>query len=158
MKDVQKVLDEMMVQTMKETEQQHTEGDSDVSFTEKVEEVIIKEPKEDKENKEEKVNAGKEKVEEISKKVKPNDSETDTDNIRVRFFIILELSETILSIFRYNFIFSLLLMNPILLQVPLTVPVELLILKVMMTVVLLHLLLPLKLIVKIYQAVRFPNS
>ncbi|XP_056640755.1 calcineurin-binding protein cabin-1-like isoform X2 [Diorhabda sublineata] len=41
--DVQKVLDEMMLQTMKETEENGNEMDSDVSGTEKVEEVTLKE-------------------------------------------------------------------------------------------------------------------
>lgn len=41
--DVQKVLDEMMMQTMKETEENGNEMDSDVSGTEKVEEVTLKE-------------------------------------------------------------------------------------------------------------------
>lgn len=36
------MLDEMMVQTMKETEQQQNEMDSDLSGTEKIEEVVIK--------------------------------------------------------------------------------------------------------------------
>lgn len=41
-RDVQQMLDEMMVQTMKETEQQQNEMDSDLSGTEKIEEVVIK--------------------------------------------------------------------------------------------------------------------
>lgn len=45
-KDVQQMLDEMMVQTMKETEQQQNELDSDLSGTEKIEEVVVKEDSE----------------------------------------------------------------------------------------------------------------
>lgn len=69
------MLDEMMIQTMKETEQQQNEMDSDLSGTEKVEEVIIKDDSDIKnENDIEKSN---------DKKSKPSDSETDTDNKKV---------------------------------------------------------------------------
>lgn len=63
------MLDEMMVQTMKETEQQQSEVDSDLSGTEKIEEVVVKEDVDVKEKNE---------LENIvEKKLKPSDSETD---------------------------------------------------------------------------------
>lgn len=83
-KDVQQMLDEMMIKTMKEVEDQPNEADSDLSGTEKIEEVVCKEEKESKED----VKSAEEKpenenVKEKPPKVKPSDSETDTDNIRV---------------------------------------------------------------------------
>ncbi|KAJ8947583.1 hypothetical protein NQ318_010095 [Aromia moschata] len=78
-KDVQQMLDEMMVKQMKEVEQQPSEVDSDLSGTEKVEEVVCKEDKMEVKA-EGKPEAAK--IKEKPKKVKPSDSETDTDNVR----------------------------------------------------------------------------
>ncbi|KAJ8969408.1 hypothetical protein NQ317_010316 [Molorchus minor] len=76
-KDVQQMLDEMMVQTMKAVEEQPEEIDSDLSGTEKVEEVVCKEEKQ-----EEKVETKNKEKSEIQKKKsqeKHSESATDTD-------------------------------------------------------------------------------
>lgn len=88
-KDVQQLLDEMMVKTMKEVEEQPNEADSDLSGTEKIEEVICKEEKEPKEEvKLVDEKPDNERIKEKPPKVKPSDSETDTDNIKVMSFFL----------------------------------------------------------------------
>lgn len=83
-RDVQQMLDEMMVQTMKETEQQQSEMDSDLSGTEKIEEVVLKED-EVKDKNDAHVSPDKK---------SKLDSETDAENkkVRIRFFAFLEVT------------------------------------------------------------------
>lgn len=75
-KDVQQMLDEMMIQTMKETERQQTELDSDLSGTEKIEEVVVKDDGDVKNKSDSDIV--------IEKTGKPCDSETDNDNKKVQ--------------------------------------------------------------------------
>lgn len=85
-KDVQQMLDEMMVETMKETEQQN-EIDSDLSGTEKVEEVVIKDDSETKDKKD------SENI--VRNKRKPSDIETDTEIKKVSFVNIVNYSNVL---------------------------------------------------------------
>ncbi|XP_050504043.1 calcineurin-binding protein cabin-1 isoform X3 [Diabrotica virgifera virgifera] len=87
-KDVQQMLDEMMRETMKETEECGNEVDSDMSGTEKIEEVVVKDDQESMEPKvETKVEIVENKEEPSEKKgnseAKPKRekrSDTETDN------------------------------------------------------------------------------
>lgn len=99
-KDVQQLLDEMMIQTMKETEQQN-EVDSDLSGTEKVEEVILKEDNDVNDTKDRDFKDDKNELKTIEdKKIKPTDSETDTENKKVSNYFRYE------PLFQYYFFFS----------------------------------------------------
>ncbi|XP_072399616.1 uncharacterized protein [Diabrotica undecimpunctata] len=88
-KDVQQMLDEMMRQTMKETEEGGNEVDSDMSGTEKIEEVVLKDDQESMETKvetkveiivENKEETSEKKVNSEAKPKREKRSDTETDN------------------------------------------------------------------------------